>query len=91
MAVTTGVSQLHGGTDVVLEGTAVRVVDQGELRRVAEAYEAKYGPEWRFGIEEAALLGASGNLALVFEVVPRVGFGFAKGPYGQTRWRFQSA
>ena len=91
VAVTTGVNELHGSTDVVLEGNAVRVVDAAELQRVAEAFESKYGPEWRFGVEEAALLGVSGNVALVFEVVPRVGFGFAKGPFGQTRWRFATA
>jgi hypothetical protein len=31
---------------------------------------------------------SEGNTALVFEVAPLKGFGFAKGEFGQTRWRF---
>ena len=88
VAVTTGVNVLQGDIDVVVEGTAQRVVDEAELLRIADAYEVKYGPRWRFDVAEAAFEGEGGNVALVFEVVPRVAFGFAKGPYGQTRWRF---
>jgi len=88
VAVTTGVNVLYGGTDLVIDGTAVRVVDDAELLAVADAFEAKYGPRWRFEVEATSLRGATGNVALIFEVVPRVGFGFAKGPFAQTRWRF---
>jgi len=88
VAVTTGVNVLQGDIDVVVEGTAQRVVDEAVLLRIADAYEAKYGPRWRFDVAEAAFRDDGGNVVLVFEVVPRVAFGFAKGPYGQTRWRF---
>ena len=78
VALTTGTNTLHRGTDVVVSGTAVRVVDVVERQRVADLIEAKYGPDWRFDVDELA----------IFEVVPRVGFGFAKDPFGQTRWKF---
>jgi len=91
VAVTTGANALHGGTDLVIEGVARRIVDGVELVRVADAFEAKYGPEWRFEVDGASLRGAAGNRAQAYDVVPRVGFGFAKGPYGQTRWRFPTA
>ncbi len=44
----TGCNQLREGLDVVLEGEAVRVSDDAKLRRIADAYESKYGSEWRF-------------------------------------------
>ena len=91
VAVTTGANALHGGTDLVIEGVARRIVDGVELLRVADAFEAKYGPEWRFEVDGESFRGAAGNRARAFDVVPRVGFGFAKGPYGQTRWRFPTA
>ncbi len=89
--VTTGANALHSGTDLVIESVARRIVDGVELLRVADAFEAKYGPEWRFEVEGESFRGAAGNRAQAYDVVPRVGFGFAKGPYGQTRWRFPTA
>jgi hypothetical protein len=74
----------------VVEGEAVVVSDDAKLRRVADAYVAKYGEGWR-------LPGSDG--VLVFEVTPTTAFGFgrgdAKGPppqggFSQTRWRFQA-
>jgi len=34
------------------------------------------------------LIGVWVDGALVFRVAPVTAFGFAKSPYGQTRWRF---
>jgi hypothetical protein len=34
---------------------------------------------------------SGGGEALVYEVVPATAFGFAKGVYSQTRWRFERA
>ncbi len=91
VALTTGANVLYGGTDVVIDGTAVRVVDDAELLAVADGFEAKYGPRWRFEVEGTTFRGAAEGAVLVFEVVPRVGFGFAKGPFAQTRWRFATS
>ena len=85
--VTTGTNALHGGLDVVVEGDAVRLTDDAALGRVAEAYVAKYGEEWRFTVKDGVFVHEAGE-ALVFRIAPRTVFGFGKDPYSQTRWRF---
>jgi nitroimidazol reductase NimA-like FMN-containing flavoprotein (pyridoxamine 5'-phosphate oxidase superfamily) len=86
-ALLTGCNSLHEGLDVVIEGTAQRVGDDGKLRRIAAAYEEKYGAEWHFDVRDGAFQHDSGS-ALVFEVVPPKVLGFGKGDYSQTRWLF---
>jgi len=39
--------------------------------------------------DPGSLRGADPGSALVYEVVPTKAFAFAKGEYGQTRWRFE--
>jgi nitroimidazol reductase NimA-like FMN-containing flavoprotein (pyridoxamine 5'-phosphate oxidase superfamily) len=90
---TTGCNTLAEGLDVVVEGDAVRITDDAALQRIADAYVAKYGEEWRFEAREGAFHHrGGGSEAQVFEVAPRHGLGFAKGPgrFGQTRWRFEA-
>ena len=87
--VTTGCNSLNQGLDIVIEGDAARVNDEPTLRRIAEAYEAKYGSTWHFDVRDGAFHGGEGNVALVFAVTPSKAFGFGKGePFSQTRWRF---
>ncbi|MFD3912627.1 pyridoxamine 5'-phosphate oxidase family protein [Streptomyces sp. NPDC058603] len=88
VVLTTGVNALHGGCDLVVEGTAVRVTDTSRLTVLAALWEAKYGAEWHFDVQDGGFTGGEGNVALVFEVAPRTAFGFGKAPYSQTRWRF---
>jgi hypothetical protein len=93
--ITTGCNTQEG-LDLVVEGDAVRVIDDAKLRRVAELYEAKYGSAWRFEVRDGAFYHGSVSLretdpgaALVFEIAPMTAFGFGKGDsYSQTRWRF---
>ncbi|MFW5418017.1 pyridoxamine 5'-phosphate oxidase family protein [Nocardiopsis sp. CNT-189] len=88
----TGSSDLHSGLDVVVEGEAERTGDEALLRRVAGAYTAKYGDEWRFEVEDGAFRHPDGGRADVYRVAPVTAFGFARGAaYGQTRWRFAPA
>lgn len=87
---TTGCNLLHEGLDVVIEGEARRVSDDAELTRIADAYESKYGSEWHFDVRDSAFQHPGGE-ALVFEVAPMTAFGFGKGRYSQTRWRFDDA
>jgi nitroimidazol reductase NimA-like FMN-containing flavoprotein (pyridoxamine 5'-phosphate oxidase superfamily) len=89
------------GLDVVIEGEAVRVTDEGRLRRLADAWVAKYGQDWRFEVRDgafahpeiAAALRRRGEAepagtAIVFEVSAAKAFAFGKGEvYSQTRWR----
>ena len=90
--VTTGRNSLTEGLDLVVEGDAVRVTDEGKLRRVAAAYESKYGRQWHFDVRDHAFVHEDSreeHVALVFEVSPAKALGFRKGePYSQTRWRF---
>lgn len=89
VALVTGSNSLHGGLDLVVEGEAVRVTDDAELRRLAGLYEAKYGSDWRFEAHGGLFHHThGGGRALVFRVTPVTAFGFAKAPYSQTRWRF---
>jgi uncharacterized pyridoxamine 5'-phosphate oxidase family protein len=89
---TTGCNGLDG-LDLVVEGEAVTVCDEPELRSVADTFESKYGalftaPEgtW-FGLGDAM----RGRDVLVYRVAPSTAFGFGKGAqFSQTRWRFSA-
>jgi nitroimidazol reductase NimA-like FMN-containing flavoprotein (pyridoxamine 5'-phosphate oxidase superfamily) len=84
---TTGCNLLDKGLDVVIEGEAERVSEDAKLTRVADAYESKYGSSWHFDVRDGVFRGEGGE-ALVFEIAPTTIFGFGKGEYSQTRWRF---
>lgn len=87
VVLTTGQNDLDRGLDLVVEGNAVRVNDDAPLRRLAGAYEDKYGSGWHFEVRDGAFHGG-GGAALVYRVAPATAFGFRKGEYSQTRWRF---
>jgi nitroimidazol reductase NimA-like FMN-containing flavoprotein (pyridoxamine 5'-phosphate oxidase superfamily) len=90
---TTGCNALDEGLDLVVEGDAVPVRDDEQLREIADAYEVKYGSDWRFGVGDGVFVHDSpheGAVALVYRVTPRTAFGFRKGDeFSQTRWRFE--
>lgn len=90
---TTGCNLLEKGLDVVVEGEARRIRDEAVLQRIADAYVAKYGDEWRFAVRDSAFAHdgpEEDSIAVVFEVAPRTAFGFRKGEeFSQTRWRFE--
>jgi nitroimidazol reductase NimA-like FMN-containing flavoprotein (pyridoxamine 5'-phosphate oxidase superfamily) len=50
----TGCNALHEGIDLVVEGDATKVSDDVKLRRIADAYESKYGTEWHFDVHDGA-------------------------------------
>lgn len=94
-AVLTGANTLDAGVDISLEGTATRVTDEVTLLKLAEAWVAKYGEDWRFQVKDGAFLhddvgqADDSGKALVFRVAPTVAFGFGKGAtFSQTRWSF---
>jgi nitroimidazol reductase NimA-like FMN-containing flavoprotein (pyridoxamine 5'-phosphate oxidase superfamily) len=90
---TTGRNSLGEGMDLVVEGDAEQVTDDAKLRQIADAYESKYGSDWRFGVREGVFVHQGeheGGVALVYEVAPRKVFAFRKGDeFSQTRWLFQ--
>jgi general stress protein 26 len=87
VALTTGNNAWAQGLDVVVEGTAVRIVDRAELQRLADAYEAKYGSTWHFDVGDG-VFGTGELAAAVFRIEPDKVLAFAKEPHGQTTYRF---
>jgi nitroimidazol reductase NimA-like FMN-containing flavoprotein (pyridoxamine 5'-phosphate oxidase superfamily) len=93
VTIATGSDALTEGLDIVVEGEAAVVSGAAKVRRIAQAYVAKYGEGWR-------LPGLDG--VVTFEVTPSKAFGFGRrdghiGPpsgegelFTQTRWRFRA-
>jgi Pyridoxamine 5'-phosphate oxidase len=82
------------GVDIVAEGEARRLMDNSQLRRVADAYASKYG--WRVAVRDGAFQDTFGAPTAgpppyeVYELIPSKVFGFATDPaIAPTRWRFQ--
>src|SRR4051812_36240546 len=88
VALTTGNNTWARGLDVVIEGTAIRVVDRDALQRLADALEEKYGSAWHFDVGDGVFVGTGENVAAVFRIDPAKVLAFAKDPHAQTRYRF---
>lgn len=85
---TTGCNRYGEGLDVIVEGRAERLTDDNALQGIADAYEAKYGADWRFDVRDGAFV-SEGHEAWVYLVTPETAFGYLRGDVGsQTRWRF---
>ena len=76
------------GLDVVVEGTALRVSERDALRRLADAYETKYGSVWHFDVGDGVFETEQGGAAAVFRIEPAKVLAFAKEPHAQTTYRF---
>ncbi len=90
VVLTTGCNDWDRGLDVVLEGEAVQVTDDGLLRRVAQAFTSKWDGRWQPVARDGAFyeMGGDGG-AKVFSVSPVKVFAHAKGdPFGMTRHLF---
>jgi nitroimidazol reductase NimA-like FMN-containing flavoprotein (pyridoxamine 5'-phosphate oxidase superfamily) len=76
------------GLDVVVEGKAVRVADDGALGELAAAWEAKYGEAWHFDVADGAFSHHAGK-AHVFAVAPVKVYAYDRAePGGATRYKF---
>jgi general stress protein 26 len=84
----TGCSRWEDGLDVVAEGDAVQVTDEALLTRLAREWARKWDGQWRFEVRDGAFSHPGGGAAQVFEVRPAKVLAFAKGRFGQTRYRF---
>jgi general stress protein 26 len=83
----TGCNRWDGGLDVIVEGTAQRVLDPALLKRLAEAWRGKWDGRWRYQADPEGLRHPEGGYAVVYEVQPSKVLAFAKGAFGQTRYR----
>ena len=90
VALTTGTNTWAEGLDVVVEGTAVRVVEHDALQRLADAYEAKYGSRWHFDVGDG-VFGHGEHEAAVFRIEASKVLAFNKDPHAQTRYRFAAS
>jgi general stress protein 26 len=82
---TTGTSSYRAGTDVVVEGTAERVSDNGALARLARLWKDKI--DWVYEVGDGVFLDTnSSGAAVVFAVTPSKILAFTKAPYSQTRY-----
>jgi nitroimidazol reductase NimA-like FMN-containing flavoprotein (pyridoxamine 5'-phosphate oxidase superfamily) len=89
VTLTTGRNEWDRGTDVVVEGDAVRTTDDGLLRRLAEAWTTKWDGRWRYEARDGAFDNDHGRGgALVFSVNPTKILAFTKGSFSQTSYRF---
>jgi len=87
VATTTGNNSWATGLDVIVEGTATRLEDHAGLERLADAYESKYGSDWRWEVADG-MFKSGDNEAAVFRIEPSKVLAFAKDPHAQTRYRF---
>jgi Pyridoxamine 5'-phosphate oxidase len=88
VALTTGNNAWARGLDVVVEGTALRVLERDALQRLADAYETKYGSVWHFDVGDGVFVTEQGGGAAVFRIEPAKVLAFAKEPHAQTTYRF---
>jgi general stress protein 26 len=84
----TGCNSWDEGLDVVVEGDATRVTDNALLRRLAEAWTAKWDGRWQFGVGDGCFRHEGGGEAQVYGVTPVKVLAFAKGNFSHTRHRF---
>lgn len=88
--VLTGTNRMDAGTDIVVEGTAEQIDDEDALTRLADAFAAKYGDDWRFEVGDGVFRHAASPSfdVPVFAVRPALAYAFGRGPNSHTRYRF---
>jgi nitroimidazol reductase NimA-like FMN-containing flavoprotein (pyridoxamine 5'-phosphate oxidase superfamily) len=89
----TGCNTWDSGLDVMVEGDAVRVTDDGALRRLAEVWTTKWDGRWTFLARDGHFYHHDENEVLsypilVFSVAPTKILAFTKGTFSHTRHRF---
>jgi nitroimidazol reductase NimA-like FMN-containing flavoprotein (pyridoxamine 5'-phosphate oxidase superfamily) len=89
---TTGCNDWEQGLDIVVEGEAVQVTDESVLERLAKTWATKWDGRWHYEVHHGGFRHAgAGGPVLVFSVKPTKVLAFAKGTFGQTRYRFSAA
>jgi general stress protein 26 len=85
----TGSNTWDRGVDVVVEGDAVQVTDEATLRRLAEAWTAKWDGSWQYQVRDGAFRhSGADDPVLVFGVRPVKVLAFGKGTFSHTRHSF---
>ncbi len=84
--VAAGANQFRSGLDVVVEGTAARVTEHGQLQRLAATWKSKL--DWDFEVVDGGFRDPAGRLGLVYCITPVKVLAFGKNPVTQTRYAF---
>ncbi len=91
---TTGCNTWNTGLDVVVEGDAVRITDQGRLERLASVWATKWDGRWQYLVRDGYFYHYDEHevlpdAILVFSVKPTKVYAHAKGdPFSHTRHQF---
>jgi nitroimidazol reductase NimA-like FMN-containing flavoprotein (pyridoxamine 5'-phosphate oxidase superfamily) len=91
VVLTTGSDSWDSGLDVMVEGKAVRVMNEDTLRRLAAAWAAKWDGRWQLEVRHHGFRNPGANYwpSIAFVVRPTTVYAQAKGePFGQTTHRF---
>lgn len=88
IALTTGANSWDAGLDVVVEGTARRVLGRALLERLAAAWAGKWDGRWQYEVTGDGFRGGQHGPVQVFAVRPTKVLAFAKNPFIHTRYRF---
>ena len=94
VTLTTGCNGWQDGLDVMVEGEEVRVTDPARLRKLAEAWTAKWDGRWHYtvtgeGFSDADEQGnPAGEPIPVYAVAPARVLAFGKGGFTHTSHRF---
>ena len=77
------------GLDVVVEGDAVQVSDEATLRRLAQAWTAKWDGRWNFEVRDGSFFHRGGDFpVLVYSVTPAKVLAFGQGTFTHTQHSF---
>jgi general stress protein 26 len=90
VVLTTGCNGWESGLDVMVEGIASRVTDEGRLEALVAAFATKWDGRWRY-VARGDGLGQGGGLVLAFAVVPSKVLAFGKGTFSHTKHEFESS
>jgi nitroimidazol reductase NimA-like FMN-containing flavoprotein (pyridoxamine 5'-phosphate oxidase superfamily) len=88
VSLTTGRNSWDQGLDVVVEGNALRVSDDDELRRLASAWSTKWDGRWHYLVRDGFFNHEEGGRVIVFAVKPTKVMAFAKGNFAATSYSF---
>lgn len=94
VVLTTGCNRWQKGLDIVVEGDAIRITEQGRLERLAQVWATRWDGRWQYLVRDGYFYHHDEHevlpdAILVFSVTPTKVFAFAKGdPFSHTRHQF---
>jgi nitroimidazol reductase NimA-like FMN-containing flavoprotein (pyridoxamine 5'-phosphate oxidase superfamily) len=88
VVLTTGCNRWEEGLDVMVEGMAVRCVDDEVLGRLSAVWASKWDGRWEWGVRDGAFRQDDDEAVDVYSVTPTKVLAFARGTFGHTRHVF---